>query len=99
MDNIKFFDGTKIYRVRLTPEDLLIISIPSEWYDGEKEKNRVRDFSTRIEEYLKEQGFNNPILVLPKDMSFFNTQMETLKPMNEIEAEMEGFEDVDWRVK
>ena len=94
MEDIKFIPGSKVYKIRLDPKDILVVSIPSKLYN----RVEVGRFSKRVEKYLRDWGISNPFLVLPDDMELFRLSIKEFNRMNEIEEEVEGFEDIDWNL-
>ena len=98
MEDVEIQTTGKIFKFGLDPNDVIIISIPSDIYYKPEVSERLRDFSSHIEKYLVERGFNNPLLVLPSDMELFRLSIKEFNHMEEIEEEVEGFEGFEWKL-
>ncbi len=92
MESIKFA-GEKIYKVNLEVNDILIVAIPSNWYNRINALEKVNELTKNIEEHFEKYDVNNPILVLPDDINVFNLKVKGLQEMVEIDPELDGFED------
>lgn len=86
------FQGAKVYRINLDPGDIMIVSIPARWYNRTNALEKVNRLTKDIEEHFKRWKVDNPILVLPDDISVFNLKVKELKEMEKIDSEIEGFE-------
>lgn len=98
MEDVKFFDGTRMFKFSLDSNDVLVISMPSDIYYNPEVSDKLRAFAKHIEKYLLERGFNNPLLVLPGDMELFRLSIKRFDNMEEIEEEIEGFEGFEWKL-
>ena len=93
MENMNLnFQGAKVYRINLDPGDIMIVSIPSRWYNRANALEKVNKLTKDIEEHFKRWKVDNPILVLPDDISVFNLKVKELKEMEKIDSELDGFE-------
>lgn len=94
MEDMKLYlKDSKMYKVNLSEGDILVLSIPSIWYSRAEALKRVTRLTREIEEYFSDNGVSNPILVLPDEMKVFKLETKSLAPMEEIDPELEGFED------
>lgn len=94
MENMSLtFSGAKVYKINLDPGDILVIAIPANWYNRTNALEKVNKLTKDIEEHFNQYGVDNPILVLPDDISVFNLKVKELKEMEKIDPELEGFED------
>lgn len=94
MENMSLnFSGARVYKINLDPRDVLIVAIPARWYNRTNALEKVNRLTKDIEEHFNRHNVRNPILVLPDDISVFNLAVKELKEMEELDPELEGFED------
>ena len=82
--------GSKLYRLKLDPDELLIIEIPEDQFY--KRINNVRSIADIAKRMLNEMGMKNPIFIIPDDMSI--GKMKTSPTL--IEPEPDGFDKEDF---
>ena len=87
-----YMKDAKMYKLRLRPRDILVVAIPSSWYKRASALEKVQNLTRDVEEHFTQYGYTNPILVLPDDMNIFKLEVKSLSKMEEIDPELEGFE-------